>query len=205
LVADDFGVGGGVVAGFEGVVRVVEEFELRGAVGGAGGDDAPTFGADRALAVGPEAARGFGGGGGGEVAVGADVHFVHHGHDGGGAAPRAPEVVVGIEYRELRPRWLVGRDVEVAGQHFISCADTDHGETALERDGCKAGNEDGGDHGEVQEYAFTAMVITIGKLKLRGKSQGWFERQSLKKIGRSLACEDWGDKKEAADHAEDRA
>jgi hypothetical protein len=38
-VADDFGVGGGVVAGFEGVVRVVEEFELRGAVGGADGGE----------------------------------------------------------------------------------------------------------------------------------------------------------------------
>jgi hypothetical protein len=49
------------------------------------------------------------------------------------------------------------------------------------------------------------MVITIGKPEIARKSQGWFERQSLRKIGRSLAWENWGDKKEAADHAEDRA
>jgi hypothetical protein len=90
---------------------------------------------------------------------------------------------VGIEYRELRPRWLVGRDVEVAGQHFISCADTVHGETALERDGCKAGNEDGGDHGEVQKYALIAMVITTDKLKLQGNRRGGSNASPSRRLG----------------------
>jgi hypothetical protein len=60
-------VRGGVITGLERIVGVIEEFELGGTVGGARRDQTPAFRADRALAVSPEAARGFGRWGGGAI------------------------------------------------------------------------------------------------------------------------------------------
>ena len=81
-LAHDLGLRGGVVAGLEGIVRVIEELVLRGSVCAAGGDQAPAFGADRPLAFGPEAARRLGGRGGGAVKLRAQAAAVEPGGRG---------------------------------------------------------------------------------------------------------------------------
>jgi hypothetical protein len=80
--AHDVGVGGGDVAGFERIVGVVEQLDLRGAVVGARDDEAPAVGADRATGILPKGAGGFCGRRGRAVELRAQAAAVELGRGG---------------------------------------------------------------------------------------------------------------------------